>query len=362
MIEFKDMTIKTLIESNEGVHLSAYISYDENKSILKQRIKKSIQDATFNLTPVLSPKELELFLLPINRLIDDDSLLNGLKDNIGIFRTARSFKILSIPTQVNNICVVADSFHVKPILRWIQTDKSFMLLGVTDKELKLFRVSMGRFSTIDTIQIDGYITQEGGETTSRWIESLLAQDPSLMGLKLFIAGDPLSSQKLLHAIKYAPKFKNIIHPIFTMDTIKLIASKIRYLMKIESQKSLEDSLAEYYLTEDRELTQDNLFKISKAAVEGKIKKLIISDSINIFGKLCKKTGELTVHFDEKDHEDDDVLDDLAQTVLLNGGKILLAQRDQLPEDYPALAILEPNEIPLPLRLLEDLGYPQRSAI
>jgi hypothetical protein len=40
-----------------------------------------------------------------------------------------------------------------------------------------------------------------------------------------------------------------------------------------------------------------------------------------------------------DHEDDDVLDDLAQKVLLAGGEVVVVERDQIPEQRSILAVL-----------------------
>ncbi|MEZ4871955.1 MAG: hypothetical protein R2827_06875 [Bdellovibrionales bacterium] len=71
--------------------------------------------------------------------------------------------------------------------------------------------------------------------------------------------------------------------------------------------------------------------------------MIVSDGIQIFGKICKKTGGLSINPVHLDHEDDDLLDDLAQLVLAKGGRVVVASADQIPKGRPILAIL--NEKP-----------------
>jgi hypothetical protein len=97
---------------------------------------------------------------------------------------------------------------------------------------------------------------------------------------------------------------------------------------------------EFYHAEDLNLANRNIFQIAKAAIQGKVRKLIIADGINIFGKIDKKSGGISIHPAHLDHEDDDILDDLAQEVLAQGGEVIVASRDEIPKGRPILAILE----------------------
>jgi hypothetical protein len=97
---------------------------------------------------------------------------------------------------------------------------------------------------------------------------------------------------------------------------------------------------EFYQAEDLNLAIKNIFQIAKAAIKGKVRKLVIADGINIFGKIDRKSGGLSIHPTHLDHEDDDILDDLAQEVLAQGGEVVVASRDEIPKGRPALAILE----------------------
>ena len=76
--------------------------------------------------------------------------------------------------------------------------------------------------------------------------------------------------------------------------------------------------------------------------------------MNIFGKINKDTGGLAIHPFHLDHEDDDILDDLAQAVIKYGGEVVVAPTDQIPSGRPILALLHPLDIEKQLDLDEDL--------
>ena len=91
------------------------------------------------------------------------------------------------------------------------------------------------------------------------------------------------------------------------------------------------------------MTNKNIFQIAKAAIKGKIKKLIIAEEVSIFGKVDWYSGDLSIHPSHTNHEDDDILDDLAQEVLSHGGEVLVLPREEIPENRTILALLENDE-------------------
>ena len=100
---------------------------------------------------------------------------------------------------------------------------------------------------------------------------------------------------------------------------------------------------EFRFAEDENRARKNIFQIAKAAVQGQIRKLIVAEGINIFGKIDKQTGGLAIHPFDMNHEDDDILDDLAQTVLAYGGDVVVAPREEIPKGRTVLAILNSDE-------------------
>ncbi|MCB0422427.1 MAG: hypothetical protein KDD61_15615, partial [Bdellovibrionales bacterium] len=138
MFQPKELSLKTIIRSKGGVHLTSYLENRGSLVQLKKQIRQSIEVATEHLSSVMPEEELKRFLSPLNQLLQDSKILKSFTLNIGLFRTRDSFRMLGIPVDIDHICVVATSFHVKPLLRWIQTDKEFLLLGLEKGSASLY--------------------------------------------------------------------------------------------------------------------------------------------------------------------------------------------------------------------------------
>jgi hypothetical protein len=225
--------IQPLLDSRQGQHLTAYLTNDQGMFQLRQQLRETLDSAYDYLAHVMNPDALVRFLAPLHNLIEDSGRLSEFRGSVGLFRNENSFVILNLPLRVEATFVVATSYHIKPLLRWMQ---------------------IGR--------------------------------------------------------------------------------------------DLKPSLVEFYRAEDLNLVANNIFDISRAAVRGQVRKLVVADDINIFGKIDRKSGQIAVHPVHLDHEDDDILDDLAQEVLARGGEVIVASQDEIPRGRPILAILDRFEFAL----------------
>jgi hypothetical protein len=80
-------TMKPLLESLYGVHLTAYIKNHGDLSDLRSQIQDAISLAEEHLTGVMPPNERNKFLAPIELFQRDTNRLKSFKGSIGIFRT-----------------------------------------------------------------------------------------------------------------------------------------------------------------------------------------------------------------------------------------------------------------------------------
>ena len=357
MIASKMSVLKPLIESNEGQHLTAYLTNDRNIFHLRRQLRETLETAYEYLAPVMEPEALVRFVAPIHSVIEDKKLLKNLKGNVGLFRNENSFRILSLPVAVEQTCVVATSFHVKPLLRWMQSDREFLFLGIGEESASLYHGNQNSFKLVETLifpaalQKTAYPDSYEGlkklrlkslkyEETTEWLNDWIFSLTKTLKPMLFVAGQRELTSPFLRHCPYPNTRRQAVWPSFSQEKAAEICLEIRSLLKKEARKDLEHALMEFYQAEDLNLANKNIFQIAKAAIEGKVKKLIIADGINIFGKIDRKSGGLSIHPADLDHEDDDILDDLAQEVLAHGGEVVVASRHEIPKGRPILAIFD----------------------
>lgn len=139
MLASKTSLLKPLIASQGGLHLTAYLTHNHNIFPLTKQLRETLETAYEYLGPISKPDALAKFVAPIRNTLEDRSLLKGFKGNVGLFRNEKTFRILSLPVPVEPTRVVATSFHVKPLLRWMQVDREFLLLGISDGFASLYQ-------------------------------------------------------------------------------------------------------------------------------------------------------------------------------------------------------------------------------
>lgn len=337
MLVSKQITLKPLLESFDGIHLTAYLQNRGRLSDLKNQLTEVVNHAYEHLAPVMSSEERSKFFEPVDALIRDASILKKMNGNIGIFRNLDIFRVLNIPVDIDQSIHVATSFHVKPLLRWMQEDQDFLVLGLEESSAHVYVAGKNSLRHLDSVF---YSSPSEGMV---WINDCIAEHTKLSKPKLFLAGE----QKQVDAIKKRIRYKNLIKTPastdFKQSMIGDISRDLRQLLKAESRRQIEKALTEFHFAEESNRARKNIFQISRAVVQGKVRKLIVSDEISIFGKIDKKSGGLEIHPFDLDHEDDDILDDLAQMVLSQGGEVIIASNHEIPKGRPVLAILEDED-------------------
>lgn len=345
MLTFKKMTLKPLLESADGVHLTVYLVNRSDFTDLKAQLQETIIQSYEWLNPIMTAEERSKFLEPLDSLLLDARIFKQMKGNIGIFRNEDSFRVLNVPVELEQTCQVATSFHVKPLLKWLQTDREFLLLGLEKESAHLYLGSQDSFKLIDSLRFPKARQMKViKEETFSWLNEWLSQNTKSTKPKLFVAGENSLVENISRNLKYKNAVKTAVAPTFGKQNVTEICLLIRTILKADSKDAIEKSLNEFRFAEAGNRVRKNIFQISKAVVQGRVRKLIVTDEINIFGKIDKKTGGISIHPFDLDHEDDDILDDLAQMVLSQGGEVIVASRDEIPKGRPILAILDDDDI------------------
>jgi hypothetical protein len=354
MILERRSALKPLIKSSGGVHLTAYLRNTGDRSALKAQIEAAIIKADSEIGSAMPDFDRRLFLAPLRLLLTNDKLLKSLKNNIGLFRTAKLFRLLALPIEIEESCVVATSFHVKPLLRWVRVDKDFLIMGVEGRAVHLFQGTQHSLRLIGSLEVsDDFLKirpkNQFANSNSRVVARAtpinevvdwLAKQTRLTKPKLYFAGDPIIGQAIRNIIHYPSFMKPVLSDSFAPDQVTSLCLEIRTRMESEAISDLEKVVTEFHFAEDNRAARRNIFQIAKAVAQGRVRKLMVADGIKIFGRFNSKTGALAIHPRDLDHEDDDILDDLAQSVLAKGGEVIVASKEDIPDGHLAWALLD----------------------
>jgi hypothetical protein len=185
--------------------------------------------------------------------------------------------------------------------------------------------------------------------TFSWMSDWIEESASRGNLKLFVAGESYLTDQINRGASHNLVVRRPIAPFFSEDQAQDIVQKVRLYLLKEARTRLEQALITFRIADEMNLTQKSIREIARAVVQGRVRKLMIAENREVFGRLNPKTGKLALHPFDMDHEDDDLLDDLAQRVLISGGEVYVAKKEEIPGGKPILAILEEEQESVSMR-------------
>jgi hypothetical protein len=311
-------------------------------------------------------------LKPLRELADDSRFWDRTLDGLavlaapGLFRCYRLQR--SVPTQV----FAADTFHLKPLIRTLQSADRYQVLALTMHSARLFegnRDALDEISSADemprTIQdalgselTEPYLTgtsrsgsgaamyhghgsrsDERNSDTERFFRAvdravwINHSRPS--GLPLFLA-----ALKEHHAVfRRVSRNPALVDTAITVDPKSVDRNTLRDLAwEAEKPRYLAytDELVDRFRTAQRNgLASDELAQIAVAAAGARIEAVIVEADHHVTGRLDPVTG----HMEVSDAPDvDDLLDDVGELVLKRGGRTVVVPRDRMPTRSPIAAI------------------------
>jgi len=336
------------------------------------RFRALVRQAEALLEEKYDARRVKELLAPLAGLAEATDVFAPGPDGLAAFRAEGLFETYRLWPEPPERVVVADSFHVKPLLRCLQNRHSYNVLALGSRRAALFEGSERGLSprpvpVLPAAAAAGPAGETGGrggsprggprsagggsgkapaESDGGRREDLLrffrAVDVALRdGLRddvpLVVAGAaahlPVFREVCGHAGLFAEGVEGAV------DDVGIEELHARTLPT--ARKALDardDALVEEFRRQlDRGLAADVLTRVAEAAVKGRVRRLLVADGKPLVGLVDRTTGEVTLHAGQTGPQDDDVLDDLAEVVLAHGGEVVVLDPARMPGEAAAVA-------------------------
>jgi hypothetical protein len=330
-------------------------------------------------------------LARLRDLADDGEFWNHAQDGLAVFAAPGFFRTFRLQRPVEQLAIVAKSFHVKPMLRIVQSAGRFQVLALNRRTVRLFE---GDRDVLDEIALDDGVPRIIDEALSEdaagrpsSADASKVAEPSggahervnlragnksggvhrshndtkdtanLEVERFFRAVDraviehhskPSGLPLVLAALpEYHSPFRSLSH------NRQLISNGIEINPEALSTDDLRARAWELILPEyearlavlvDRfgaahgtGLAADRLDDVAKAAVGGRVDTLLLDASRKIPGRLDRQSGVVR-RDDIENSMIDDALDDLAECVLQAGGNVVIVPTERMPSQTGLAAI------------------------
>lgn len=304
-------------------------------------------------------------------LAQDRAFWNCTLGGLAVLAAPGVFHVYNLPRSVPEFAVVADSFHIKPLIRFVQSADRYHVLGVSRQKISFFE---GNRDALEEVDLDPAVPRIPSEAPrgeakefhlSAWASSagspgvhysegsksniednaatrfLRAVDRAILEhysrpvrLPLILAALP-ENQSFFRAISRNPFLLPDgvdMHP----DAMSRNDLRERAWRRMEShyRARLAGLIEMFAAARSKELGDDDVERVAASAAAARVGTLLTEADRHIPGRINPETGEVSLGGDAVD----DVLDDLAELVLKNGGQVVIVPNEHMPTQTGVAAI------------------------
>lgn len=376
--------LKTLAEPLNGVAVSLYMPAYRAGAETQQnpiRFKNLIKQVEAELQAHnLSRTAITELLQPALEL-DHHDFWQHQDEGLVIFLAEGCFRYYCLPLQFEELVVVSDRFHLKPLFPLLTGDGEFFILALSQKQVRVFQCS--RYS-VEELEVAGLPksmnealqydeTAQDGQfrisTPKGGTANPMPQAGSFHG-----QGSPDRDDVKQDILQYFHLIDQALHEIFRNKTAPLVLAGVEYLMPIYREANTYQHLLEVGMTENPEnlkpeelqaqawsivepyflqtqqqaiahyheltgtgKTSTDLKEAISGAYYGRVEQLFVAVGIQEWGNFDPQANELKIHADAEPG-DEDLLNSAAIQTLLNGGAVYAVEPDQVPDQASLAAV------------------------
>lgn len=286
---------------------------------------------------------------------------------VAIFESHFLSGFIPLGGNVQELAIVSDTFHVKPLLNEIQGQNRYYALTLENQsaylwegdstcvEKKALYVMPQDRRTPDPTAIhhldDDKIGSKQRKALNRNEVRAIMKFYKEVGKRLkrqithysdhiYIVGDPALRSLFLNV----NRAKNLItHTKLDIDAKRLDSESLYQLVwnlaSMDIYRRMRRIAKDYRLYKYSGRSVESLPKIAQLALEGQIEVLLVTKDLHIWGEFDQKNGHIkNASWCQPDlHED--ILDDIAEAVVSQGGKVYTLDRKDMPENLDVWGVL-----------------------
>jgi hypothetical protein len=373
--------IQELLAADQAPCLSLYMpTHRKHPENLQDIIlfKNLVRQMKESLLQKYSAGEVQKHLEPFETLADDKDTWNHTFDGLAVFSATGLFKVVGVHKSFEELAIVADSFHTKPLRQYLQSLDHFYVLGLTLHDIRLFEGNRHSLTEVElTADTPKTITEalgdeltdkhttvasyggSGGESSPMHHGHGGRKEETEKDTERFFrvvantiyeqytkpSGWPLILAALTeHHSLFQKVNKN---PLLLANGIAInpssvspdkLASMAWEIMEPEYNLKLDSVVARFEQARANGKGSDDYKEVAVAAVEGRVDTLIVETDRIIPVRITNLVTGNTQKKDLINPKVDDLLDDMGELVMKMGGQVMILPTGKMPSETGLAAI------------------------
>jgi hypothetical protein len=368
--------LEKLIEEPDGICVSLFLPAHRAGAQTQQdpiRLKNLLREAEERLLAKgLRSPEAEELLGPARELLDDSVFWRHQSQGLAVFLSPGVFRYYRLPLNFEDLVVVADRYHLKPLLPLLTGDGQFYVLALSQNEVRLLRATRHSVSEVeledvpkslaDTLRYDDQEKQlqfHSGTTGGRGGRAAIfhghePDDPKDDILRYFRQIDrgvrellkgsqaPLvlvGVDYLLPVYRELSRYPHTIDEGVTGNPEGLRPEELHEraweVVRPRFSEAQQKAAARYSQLAGTGQTSEDIREIVAAAYYGRIETLFAASGIQVWGDFDPDTGQVDLH---EGPEGEDLLEFAAIQTVLHQGTVYVTNLENIPEDADAVSV------------------------
>jgi hypothetical protein len=315
-------------------------------------------------------------LLEQAKKLDNSEFWQYQSDGLAIFISTNVFRYYCLPLNFEELVVVTDRFHLKPLLPLLTGDGKFYILALSQNEVRLLQGTRYSVSEVDLADVPQSIAealkyddpekqfqfhtgtpQGGGDRAGMFHGQGAGNDEQKDRLLRYfrkVSGgveELLKNQRsplvlagvdyLLPIYKEANNYPHLMEDGITGNPEELKAEELHSsaweIVQPYFEQAEQEVVSRYQELAGTGQTANNLQDVVSAAYYQRIESLFVPVGVQQWGLFNPSTSEIQLH---QKHEpgDEDLMDFAAIHTVLNGGTVYAVEPEKVPGDAPLAAV------------------------
>ena len=336
------------------------------------RFKNLIKELEESLLHKYSNAETQSHLEPLIELTSEEGFWNHTSLGLAMFSSSGFSKAIDLTEAPEEMAIVADSFHTKPIQQHLQSADRFNVLALSLNEVKLFE---GNRHSLIEVELHPEIDEETVDALGEELDRNILSGTVASGSFHFVQGSKKdesdadleyyfrevshsvnenyskkTSLPLLlatlpehhHLFRKVSKNSMLLEDGIKVNPTNLSSAKLAALaweiIEPEFLRKQDELVLRYHQAKANGLGSEGIKEVALALVEGRVDTLIIEADRIIASRI---TNLVTGNIQTKNINNpkvDDLLDDMSELAMKMGGQVIVLSPEQMPSETGVAAI------------------------
>jgi hypothetical protein len=295
----------------------------------------------------------------IDDLVADDGFWRYLARGLAILATPETMQTYRLPTEPPQLVEVSDRFHLKPLIPLVGSPLRALVLDISLLRVRVWEVDEGAIRPVDVAGLpESFETAMRARVGEDW-QIYVGKNQSahkktyerhycreiegamrgfLRGRKtpLVLAGVETILSYYREVDTYGYTAQELVTGNQEHTPQDELADRARKIVEGDLAAAIRRHMEEVEARRSANRGSTDLAEIARAAEEGRVDRLLVSLDEPVYGTLEAGLGSFRPGAPDSPTTYD-VLDELAGLTIRNGGEILAAHREALPEGVRAAA-------------------------